>query len=224
MKKKIKTKKNYKLIIFDFDGTLADSIPGIYKTANIMAKKYGMSSIPMNKIKNAVGMGIEIFLNEIFKNIIDKHKFTAIKKDYETTYEKNSADGTRLFPGVRQTLKILKQKKIKMVILSNKKSYFIKKLCKYFNIDKFFIEIIGRGDLKKDKPDPYAINYFSKKYKINRKNILLVGDSQYDAECAANSKIDFFYLDYGYGDKKKTKKFKPAYIRKKFSDILNIID
>jgi phosphoglycolate phosphatase len=219
-----KIKKNYKLIIFDFDGTLVDSLPGIYKTANIMAKKYGMPHISIDKIKNAVGMGIEIFLNEIFKDIIDKHKFIAIKKDYEITYEKNSTSGTRLFPGVRQVLKILRQKKIKMVILSNKKSYFIKKLCKYFNIDKFFIEIIGRGDLKKDKPDPYAINYFSKKYKINKKNILLVGDSQYDAECAANSKVDFFYLDYGYGDKQKTKKFKPTYIKKELQDLLNVID
>lgn len=223
MKNKTYIKKDYKLIIFDFDGTLVDSVSGIHKTANIMAKKYRMKSISLKKVKNAVGAGLGIFLQKIFKKVINKYGLKSIKKDYVELYRENFKYKLKIFPSVLQVLKVLRKKRIKMIILSNKLSYFIKKSCQYAKIDKFFNEIIGRGDLKKDKPDSYPVNYIANKYKINKKNILLVGDSQYDAECAIRSKIDFFYLNYGYGDKYKMKKFIPAYTKEKISDLLDII-
>jgi HAD superfamily hydrolase (TIGR01549 family) len=178
----------------------------------------------MRKIKMAVGAGLGKFLEDIFKKVIKKYGLDKIRKDYVKLYRKYFTYKIRTFPGVLQVLKDLKKRKIKMVILSNKLFYFIKKSCQYVGIYKFFNEIIGRGDLIKDKPDPYPINYISQKYKINKKNILLVGDSQYDAECAARAKIDFFYLNYGYGNKNKTKKFKPTYSKVKIFDLLKVIN
>ncbi len=221
---KNKNKKEYKLIIFDFDGTLVDSVPGIYKTANTMAKRYGMKSISIKMVKQAVGAGLGVFLEKIFKDVINKYSLEKIRKDYVKLYKKNFTYKIRLFPDVLKTLKVLKNKRIKMTILSNKLAYFIKKSCKYIGILKFFDEIIGRGDLKKDKPDPYPINYISKKYMISKKNILLVGDSQYDAECAYRAGVDFFYLNYGYGDKEKTKKFKPDYTGKKITSLIKLVN
>lgn len=224
MNNKVNIKKDYKLIVFDFDGTLVDSVPSIYKTANIMARKYCMKPIPVEKIKNAIGAGLGIFLEKVFKKVKHLYGLDNIRKYYIRLYKKNCTYKNRVFPGVIHTLKMLKKKRIKIVILSNKLSYFIKKSCKYVGIYKFFEEIIGRGDLKRDKPDPYPINYISKKYKISKKKILLVGDSQYDAECAVRSGVDFFYLNYGYGDKHKTKKLKPTYTKEKISDLLNVIN
>lgn len=224
MNNKVKRKKDYKLIVFDFDGTLVDSVPSIYKTTNIMARKYCMKPISVEQIKDAIGVGLGIFLQKVFKKVLHLYGFDSIKKYYIKLYKKNCTYKNRTFPGVIHTLKILKKKGIKTVILSNKLSYFIKKSCKYVGIDKFFEEIIGRGELKKDKPDPYPINYISKKYKISKKKILFVGDSQYDAECASRAGVDFFYLKYGYGDKNKIKKFRPMYTKEKITDLLKVVN
>ena len=218
-----KTDTKYNLIIFDFDGTLVDSVPSIHKTANIMAKRYKIKPISVAEVKNAVGAGLGIFLEKIFKKVIDKYGVERIRKDYVNLYKKNFRYKIKTFAGVVITLKTLKEKGIKMLILSNKLFYFIKKSCKYLGIDIYFDEIIGRGDLKKDKPDPYPINYILKKYKIYKKNVLLVGDSQYDAECAFRAGIDFFYLKYGYGDRKKTKRLKPKYIKGKITSLLDVV-
>jgi phosphoglycolate phosphatase len=216
-------KNDYKLIIFDFDGTLVDSVPSIHKTANIMAKQYGMKPISIKKVKTAVGAGLSRFLEDIFREVIKRYGIEKVKSDYVKLYNKNFTYKIKTFSGVKKVLNKLKKNKIIMIILSNKLFYFIKKSCQYVGIDKFFKKIIGRGDLKKDKPDAYPINYISKKYRINKKNILLVGDSQYDAECAARAGVDFFYFNYGYGDKNKTKKFKPTYIGEKMFDLLKVI-
>lgn len=215
--------KKYKLLIFDFDGTLVDSVASMHKTVNIMAKKYKIKKIPVAEVKNAVGLGLGIFLDKVFKKVRNLYSLEKLRRHYIRLYKKNCTYKNRVFTGVIPTLKILKKNGKKMIILSNKLSYFIKKSCKYVGIYKFFDEIIGRGDLKMDKPDPYPINYIEKKYRVNKKNILFIGDSQYDAECAYRAGIDFFYLKYGYGDKKRIKKFKPKYIKEKIACLLKVV-
>ena len=227
MAKKIRKGKKkpvggYRLIIFDFDGTLVDSVPGIHKNACDMAKKYGMKKISRKKIVKSVGAGLNKFLEWIFKPALKKMGLAKIRADYIRMYKKNFKYKAKVYPGARETLKKLRKKGIKLVIVSNKHRSFVIKTNKHLNLHKYFNLVIGRGDLKKDKPDAYPVNYVLKKYKIKKSQALLAGDSRYDMEAAKNAGIDGFYLTYGYGEGGPIKKFRPAYVSNKISDIAGL--
>ena len=136
-KKKTKAsrvKYGFKLIIFDFDGTLVDSVPGIHKNANEMAKAYAMKRISKQRVVKSVGAGLNSFLRWVFKPMLKKMTVARLKKDYVERYKNNYKYKAKLYPGVKDTLKYLKKKKIKLVIISNKSREFVDKTNKYVGI------------------------------------------------------------------------------------------
>lgn len=212
-----------KLIIFDFDGTLADSVPGIFKTVNIMAKRHNLKVISRNNVINSVGAGIDKFLERIFKNRMKNFDLKNLKNEYVKLYKKNCFYKLKTYKGVKNTLKFLHNKGIINIIISNKLKKFVKKSCVYLGIDRYIKEIYGRGDLKKDKPHPYPIFYVMKKYRVLKNQTLVVGDSKYDCIAAKKAKVSFVFFPYGYGKKEEVKKYKPEYYLKNFNDIIKII-
>ncbi len=145
----MKGNKKIKLIIFDFDGTLADSVPGILRTVNIIAKKYKTGIISKRKVVNSVGAGLDIFLEKIFKDKIKNFDLIKIKKQYVKIYKKNFFYKLKPYKGVKKTLSFLHGKKIINIIISNKLKKFVKKSCIYLGINKYIKEIYGRGDLNR---------------------------------------------------------------------------
>ncbi len=212
-----------KLIIFDFDGTLADSVPGIVKTANIIAKKYKIGIISKRKVVNSVGAGLDLFLEKVFKDKLKNFNLKEIKKQYVKIYKNNFFYKLEPYKGVRQTLSFLYRKKIINIIVSNKLKKFVKKSSIYLGINKYIKEIYGRGDLEKDKPHPFPVLYAMKKYNVTKKQVLVVGDSKYDCIAAKKAGVPFVFLTYGYGNNKEVLKEKPDYCFKEFTRIKNIV-
>ncbi|MFP4465830.1 MAG: HAD-IA family hydrolase [Candidatus Goldiibacteriota bacterium] len=208
---------NIKMAVFDFDGTLVDSIMDIHFTANQMAREYGMKPVSVEKVKKAVGAGLHIFLKKIFgKTGRDPGK---LKEHYAEIYNKHYKDHVRPYKNVKKTLEELKKKKIKTAIVSNKSRVFIKKILKHLELDKYFAEIIGKGDLKKDKPHPFPYFYLMKKYGIDKDEMIMAGDSIYDIESAKQAGIYSMFLTYGYGNYREVMKRRPDI---KSADIFDI--
>lgn len=215
--------KKIKVVIFDFDGTLADSVPSIHKTANELAVLYGVKPISMERVVAAVGAGIESFLEWVFPVPAKKLGIKKVKADYVKHYKINHNYRLKAYPGVKAALLKLKKRGIKMSIVSNKLGEFVKSSCKAVGINGFFDSVYGRGDLKKDKPHPYPVQHVMKEYNVSKEEIILVGDSRYDIETAKRAGIKSVYLDYGYDNPKAVKKMKPDYVLSSFKGILKII-
>ncbi|HDT15156.1 MAG TPA: HAD family hydrolase, partial [Firmicutes bacterium] len=208
-----------KMVVFDFDGTLVDSVKDIHYTANVMAKEYGMKPIPVEKIKKAVGAGLISFLLQVFKKTGKDPQ--ELKKHYISIFSRHYADHAKPYRNVLKTLDVLKKKKIKMGIVSNKAGIFVKKTLKHLKMDGYFREVIGRGDLKKDKPHPMPYFHLMKKYGIKKDEMLMVGDSIYDIESAKRAGIYSMFLTYGYGNYREVIRHKPDIVS---SDILELAD
>lgn len=146
-----------------------------------------------NNYKNYIGLP---FYKILKKLKIKKKYFSFIKKDYDFNSLKYK-NKLRLYKNVRSYLMYLRKKKIPFCIFTSKDKYRTGKILKYFNIKSNLT--LTPEDLKFPKPNPYAINYISKKFNIKKHNILYIGDTKFDYICSKKAGVHYINVEWGYG-------------------------
>jgi phosphoglycolate phosphatase len=196
--------KKKKLIIFDLDGTLVDSQTDILIANNLTLQKFGYKTISYNKVKSIIGQGI---MGNIIKSLaMQKVKASTQEKQdmydyFFSYYKKNVYVKSKPYPGIKNLLKRL-QKNFKLAVCSNKLEKLTKIVLQKSDLKKYFDFVAGGDTFKFKKPHPSVLNNVVKKFKINKKDSLFVGDSEHDYHAAQNSKIDFCLKQGGYTNKK----------------------
>ena len=139
----------YDTFIFDLDGTLLNTIDDLTDSLNYALKKNNLNEYKVDEVKYFVGSGIKVMIERALKeNIKD---FDAVYHDFLTHYKKNNANKTRLYPGVLETVRILKQKGIKMAIVSNKYQQGVLDICIPL-LGKYIDVMVGEQDGLDKKP------------------------------------------------------------------------
>jgi len=215
---------NFKLMIFDFDGTLVESAPGILATANAMAEYYGMKKFTIEQVHSAVGTGLDNFIEDMFPEVIKKVSMEKLIKQYRRFYDINYKKGLIMFKGVKETLKDLKSKGVKLAIVSNKLSQYVKGINEELGIDGYFDVILGSESVRKRKPDPHPLNLLMKRFKADKSETLMIGDSQFDIEAGKRAGCFTFFLTYGYADMKAVNRHSPDFRSDNFADILKLAE
>lgn len=196
--------KKKKLIIFDLDGTLVDSQTDILIANNLTLQKFGYKPISYKKVKSIIGQGI---MGNIIKSLaMQKVKASdRQKKDmhdyFFSYYKKNVYVKSKPYPGIKSLLKKL-QKNYKLAVCSNKLEKLTKIVLQKSDLKKYFDFVAGGDTFKFKKPHPSVLNNLVKKFKMNKKDTLFIGDSEHDYHAAKNSKIDFCLKQGGYTNKK----------------------
>lgn len=196
--------KKKKLIIFDLDGTLVDSQTDILIANNLTLQKFGYKTISYHKVKSIIGQGI---MGNIIKSLaMQKVKVSNQQKQdmydyFFSYYKKNVYVKSKPYPGIKNLLNKL-QKNYKLAVCSNKLEKLTKIVLQKSDLKKYFDFVAGGDTFKFKKPHPSALNNVVKKFKINKKDALFVGDSEHDYHAAQNSKIDFCLKQGGYTNKK----------------------
>ncbi|MGY9045284.1 MAG: HAD family hydrolase [Candidatus Pelagibacterales bacterium] len=196
--------KKKKLIIFDLDGTLVDSQTDILIANNLTLQKFGYKTISYHKVKSIIGQGI---MGNIIKSLaMQKVKASNQEKQdmydyFFSYYKKNVYVKSKPYPGIKNLLNKL-QKNYKLAVCSNKLEKLTKIVLQKSDLKKYFDFVAGGDTFKFKKPHPSVLNNVVKKFKINKKDALFVGDSEHDYHAAQNSKIDFCLKQGGYTNKK----------------------
>ncbi len=187
------------LYIFDLDGTLIDSGEDIADCVNEAFSHFGYFKIEQNKLINFLGDGarklIERALKEStrgkfdFESDFGKQKFDELLNWYLNFYYENPVKTTRLYAGIKELLKMLKEKGKKTAVLTNKPGRISKIILEKLEVAQYIDLIVSPDDFSKKKPDPAALEYTVEK--INEKfgtsftknNVIMIGDSRVDIEC-----------------------------------------
>ena len=217
----------YKLLIFDFDGTLCATHDAIINSVTKTFEYYNIQPPMGDSIKSTIGKSLEdafaiLSGGEISRN--DKILKEWVIK-YREIYSRIWADHTFLFENVKYLLSKFVESGIHIVVISNKGAEAVNSALCHYGI-KEYISFIA-GDIKgvNKKPDPMPYNKIIKPEfpDVAKKNILMVGDTETDLEFAKNIKVNACWCKYGYGDFEKCMELNPEYSISSFLKLDNIV-
>ncbi len=200
-----KTVKNLKkLVIFDLDGTLVDSIEDLADSVNFALEKH---SLPLNSLDDYyyfVGNGMEQLVRKALREKGgDDSLYRTVRADFDSYYEKHSNDKTAAYEGVPELLQKLNEKGIKTAVLSNKAQVYLRSiLAKAFPKHEFSAELGQRKDIKR-KPHPQALLMLMDELGYQKEDCVLVGDSDVDIITAANAGVDSIGVLWGFRTKEE---------------------
>ena len=191
---------NKKLLIFDLDGTLCDTLPDLTDSVNFALRKYELPTKSLEFVKNAIGNGVEILISRVIENGFDNPLYKDVFQTFRTHYLHNYKNKTVPYPNTKETLIKLKEKGYLLSVCTNKLHEAALEI-----IDQFFPNIfdfvLGSKPSLKKKPSPEMIEHILDSLKISKKDTLYIGDTNVDYEVATNSGVDYIIVSYGYRKK-----------------------
>lgn len=188
-------------LIFDWDGTLVDSLELLYQAHNHVRILMGLKAWSREEARAQ----IRASAREAYPRIYEGRSEDALKALYEFV-EHNHLDMIEPMQGCLALLDGLSQNThIPMAIISNKKQIYLEREVAHFGLTDHFLSIIGAGTAQRDKParDPADIvfNIFASHHEqeIERKDVWFVGDTQTDIDCARAAGMTSIYIQHGLG-------------------------
>lgn len=214
----------YKLLIFDLDGTLLDTIDDIRDSLNFALKKQGFPNYSVEKVKRFVGSGVIQMIERAVAGLpTTPDIIKAIIKDYTDKYILIQKHKTKPYEGIAETLKLIKEKNIILSVLSNKPIQDTKNIISYYFGDNMFDSVFGQIEGIPVKPDPTLLNRIICNYSFSKEEVLFVGDSDVDMKTAKNANIDSLFVSWGFRDYKEVKQIGITYVVNQPLSILNIL-
>ena len=201
-----------KLVIFDLDGTLLNTIDDIRDSFNMALNELGFREATTEEMKYFVGSGVDNLVKRAIKKIlggencdenINKYH-SLLKEKYQFYYEQYQKNKTRLYDGILDLILNLKKENVKVAVLSNKPDNDVKAIIKYYFNDVEFDYVQGSNTEVGIKPAILGVNKILSELNIyNKKEVLFVGDSDVDVLTAINASIDSAACLWGFRKKEE---------------------
>lgn len=189
--------KRYKLYLFDFDLTLANSEKAILKCFYHVFEKYGYEGIKPEAVQATIGMmlvdALALLTGQKDMEVVEEYR-----KEYVRYADNCMTELTELFPETIDVLRTLKASGAKVGIVSSKLAFRIQESIDKFDINDCIDILIGGADIDNPKPAPDGIIKAMNELGIGREDTLYVGDHEYDAMAGQNAGVDYAGILHGH--------------------------
>lgn len=211
-------------IVFDLDGTLADTILDLIPSLNRTIAREGLLPVNAQQVGHVSGKGIKPMISlaydlnnqTIAENLIDE-LFDIYMKDYE----ENIAVDTVLFDGAEECLKRFETNGWNLAVCTNKPVALADKLLRELDCAHYFSSVTGGDSFTYRKPDAAHLNKTIELAGGSVGNALMVGDSQNDILTAQNANIPVIAVDFGYSEH-PVETYEPNHVISAFDDLFDI--
>ena len=184
-----------KLVIFDLDGTLLNTIADLAHSTNYALNKLGYPTHEIEKYNFMVGNGI----NKLFERALPEG-------------EKTEENDSRPYPGIPALLSYLQSAGIQIAVASNKYQAATEKLVAHYFPEIRFTAVFGQREGVNVKPDPTVVLDILKLANVRKEDVLYVGDSGVDMQTAANAGVTACGVTWGFRPRTELEEFNPAYM------------
>jgi len=212
--------KKFDTVIFDLDGTLADTLKDLTEGMNYALGKMGYPTVSSDQAKQAVGPGKEEFVRVLFsgEDNPDTETFVSL---FRERYWECCLDQTRLYPGMDVVLDKLKD--FKLSVASNKPIRFVEKILNGLGVRSQFKFTIGADEVEQAKPHPEMILRALNEIQSDPHRTLFIGDTTNDMEAGRNAGVTCCGVHYGYGNQAKVMESHPDFQITKPLELLDIL-
>lgn len=214
-----------KLVIFDLDGTLLNTIADLAMATNHALQQLGYPTHDTDTYRFFVGNGInkllERSLPEEEKNEANTMRLRALFVPY---YDEHNADLSTPYPGIPTLLQELQQRGLMIAVASNKyQSATVKLIHQYFP-QISFVEILGQREGIPVKPDPSIVFDIIQKTGVGKEDVLYVGDSNVDMQTAHNAGVDAIGVAWGFRPRTELEALQPLAVIDKAEELLDYLN
>ena len=188
------------LIVYDFDGTLVDTLFDIADAVNLSLNELGLRTLSRATIRKYVGKGVE----RLMAQSIDGTGYTDLPRAVELFrrhYSENLMNHTRFYPSGREILDHFRDKK--QAICSNKPEDFVRRILESLKSLDYFDAILGGDSVESKKPDPEGLLHLLDRFQCSPEMAVLVGDSPVDIETGKRAGVYTCIVNYGFGNPKE---------------------
>ncbi len=187
----------YDLVIFDLDGTILNTLEDLHDSLNYALGRMGFPKRSLEEVRDFVGNGIRKLIERALPPGCDDKTIEEMLVIHREYYRVHCADKTRPYDGILELLAKLKQRGIRLAVLSNKPDYAVKILCdRYF--PGIFDKTYGFREGIERKPAPDAVFALLEELGVQRERAVYVGDSEVDVQTAKNAGLDMVIVEWGF--------------------------
>ncbi len=211
-------------VVFDLDGTLLDTLDDLMNSVNYALESNGYPARTRDEVRRFVGNGILLLMQRALPSGQENPDFDKVFAGFKEHYGIHCNDLTKPYEGIMELLELLKEKGVKMAIVSNKADFAVKELSEiYF---KGIIPVaIGEKESEgiRKKPAPDTVMEALRQLGSTTENAVYVGDSEVDLATAENCGMDYILCEWGFREREKLEELGGKVFVKKPSEIADIL-
>ena len=188
-------------VLFDLDGTLVDSAPDLHLAAAKMNDQLGIAKRSIEEVRAWIGDGMKVLVERVLSGSQNPQSNPDLAAQgleiFRGAYAQAPCLESRLYPGVRQTLDVLREWGLPLGVVTNKAHSFALPILRQLKIEAYFSVVVGGDTLPTCKPDAAPVLYAMSELNTSGRGVL-VGDSEVDIRAAQAAKVPVVAVSYGY--------------------------
>lgn len=213
-----------KLVIFDLDGTLLDSLADLADSCNYLLRNYGFPEHPLDSYRYFVGDGIHKLVERVLPK--DKRQMDFVEQFFQEMvayYDIHKADKTMPYFGIVETLETLQQQGTMLAVASNKVNKAMMPLMEHYFPTIKFTAVLGQREGIPVKPHPQIVYDILQIADVRPEEALYVGDTDVDMDTAHGAGLKAVGALWGYRDRQELTEHHAEYIIAKPMELVELI-
>ena len=185
-------------VLFDLDGTLADTAPDMARTVNAMRAARSLPPVPLEAVRPFVSQGARGMIGAAFGVKPDHGEFAAMREEFLAIYAENLCVDTRLFPEMDELLDLLDDRGLAWGVVTNKFERLARSVIDGLGIGARSAVLVGGDTCERAKPFPDPLLHAASVLSLAPSTVLYVGDDERDVQAARAAGMPVLAAGYGY--------------------------
>ena len=202
----------YRLVVFDFDGTVADTSAAICEVANRTLERFGFARVPDARVRQALGLDLPVIFDLLTGGAADVSLLDAMSRAYRESFDPAGLPGARLFDGVRPALEGLRARGTNVGIATMRGMPSLVSLIEALGVRDLFDHLVSGTCVVRGKPDPEMLVHHMEHFDVTARDVLMVGDTVYDVQMGRAVGSDTCAVAYGAHGADRLRAEEPTYL------------